>query len=36
MYHFAKGFKQSTGTTPHQFVLDRKIERAKELLHDPN
>ena len=31
-----KGFKQSTGTTPHQFVLDRKIERAKELLHDPN
>lgn len=36
MYHFAKAFKQSTGATPHQFVLDRKIERAKALLRDPN
>lgn len=36
LYHFANAFKQSTGATPRQFVLDRKIERAKELLRDPN
>ena len=36
LYHFAKAFKQSTGATPHQYVLARKIERAKELLSDPN
>ena len=36
MYHFAKVFKQSTGATPHQYVLERKIDRAKQLLHDPN
>jgi AraC family transcriptional regulator len=34
MYHFAKAFKQSTGATPHQFVVDRKIEKAKQLLRD--
>ena len=32
LYHFAKAFKQSTGATPHQYVLRRKIDRAKELL----
>ena len=36
LYHFAKAFKHSTGATPHQYVLTRKIERAKELLSDPN
>lgn len=36
LYHFAKAFKQSTGATPHQYVLSRKIDRAKELLVDPN
>jgi AraC family transcriptional regulator len=36
MYHFAKDFKQSTGATPHRYVLERKIDRAKELLRDPN
>ena len=36
LYHFAKAFKQSTGATPHQYVLARKIERAKELLSNPN
>jgi transcriptional regulator GlxA family with amidase domain len=34
MYHFARGFKQSTGETPHQHVLRRRIERAKEFLRD--
>lgn len=36
LYHFAKAFKQSTGATPHQYVLERKMDRAKELLRDPN
>ena len=35
MYHFARAFKQSTGETPHQHVLRRRIERAKEFLRDP-
>lgn len=36
VYHFARQFKQSTGATPHQFVLRRKIERAKRLLTETN
>jgi AraC family transcriptional regulator len=32
VYHFAKAFKQSTGETPHQYVLRRRIEQAKEFL----
>jgi AraC family transcriptional regulator len=34
-FHFAKLFKQSTGVTPHQYVLQRRLERAKELLRNP-
>jgi len=34
-YHFAKLFKQSTGSSPHQYILQRRLERAKELLRDP-
>ena len=30
--HFAVMFRQSTGETPHQFVLRCRIERAKEML----
>jgi AraC family transcriptional regulator len=36
VYHFAKLFKASTGTSPHQYVLRRRIERAKELLRKPD
>lgn len=32
LHHFAKAFKQSTGETPHKYVLGRRIERAKEFL----
>ena len=35
LYHFARGFRQSTGSTPHQHVLRKRIERAKEFLRDP-
>jgi len=32
LYHFARTFKQSEGTTPHTFVLERRLARARELL----
>jgi AraC family transcriptional regulator len=35
LYHFAKLFKQTTSESPHQFVLRRRVERAKELLRNP-
>ncbi len=31
-FHFLRAFKQSTGETPHQYVLRRRIETAKALL----
>jgi AraC family transcriptional regulator len=31
-YHFSRLFKQSTGLTPHQYVIERRVQRAKELL----
>ena len=31
-YHFARTFKQSEGATPHTFVLERRLARARELL----
>jgi AraC family transcriptional regulator len=32
-YHFARIFKRVVGLAPHQYVLARRLERAKELLH---
>jgi AraC family transcriptional regulator len=31
-YHFLRLFKQSLGVTPHQYILQRRIETAKYLL----
>jgi len=31
-FHFARAFKRSTGLSPQRFVMERRIERAKELL----
>ncbi|WNZ22160.1 helix-turn-helix transcriptional regulator [Leptolyngbya sp. NK1-12] len=31
-YHFARLFKQSTGITPHQYLIRQRVERAKQLL----
>jgi len=33
-YYFSKLFKTSTGTTPHQYVMRQRVERAQELLRD--
>ena len=34
-FHFARQFKSSTGLTPHQYVMQRRIDRARRLLRDP-
>jgi AraC family transcriptional regulator len=34
--HFARMFRQSTGETPHQFVLRQRVERAKVMLRVPD
>jgi AraC family transcriptional regulator len=31
-FYFCRSFKQSTGITPHQFVLARRMELARQLL----
>lgn len=33
-YRFARAFKQSTGLPPHQYMLERRIDRAKMLLSE--
>lgn len=35
-FHFSRMFKRSTGLTPHRYVLERRIVRAKELLVTSN
>lgn len=31
-FHFARAFKKSTGLAPHQYVVRRRVERARDLL----
>jgi len=33
-HHFARSFKAATGLSPHQYVIHRRVERAKTLLSD--
>jgi AraC family transcriptional regulator len=33
-YHFCRSFKQSTGFSPHQYLIRQRVERAKLLLKD--
>lgn len=35
-YHFARAFKRTTGLTPQQYLTQRRVNRAKELLAQPN
>jgi AraC-like DNA-binding protein len=32
--HFARAFKQTTGSSPHKYVTERRLERGKRLLAD--
>ena len=32
IHHFARGFKQSTGVTPHHYLIQKRVERAQDLL----
>jgi AraC family transcriptional regulator len=32
LYHFARMFKQTLGLAPHRYVLERRVERAKQML----
>jgi AraC-like DNA-binding protein len=32
MHHFARGFKQSANVTPHHYLVQKRVERARELL----
>jgi AraC-like DNA-binding protein len=32
LFHFARAFKQSEGVTPHRYILERRVAKARELL----
>jgi transcriptional regulator GlxA family with amidase domain len=32
MHHFAREFKQSAGATPHRYLIQKRIERAQQML----
>jgi AraC-like DNA-binding protein len=32
LFHFARAFKQSTGMTPHHYLVQKRVERAQSLL----
>lgn len=32
IHHFARAFKQSAGVTPHHYLTEKRVERAKEML----
>ena len=32
LYHFARAFRQSTGVSPHRYVLEQRVRRAQQLL----
>jgi AraC family transcriptional regulator len=34
-FHFSRAFRQSTGSTPYRFVMDRRLDRARDLLQRP-
>lgn len=33
-FHFARAFKESTGRSPHSYLIEQRVNRAKELLAD--
>ena len=35
-FHFARLFKNTTGLTPHRYLMNARVEKAKELLRERN
>jgi len=35
-FHFIRSFKQAAGVPPHQFMIQRRVDRAKEMLAERN
>jgi AraC family transcriptional regulator len=35
LFHFAKAFREATGSAPHRYLIEHRILRARTLLHDP-
>lgn len=35
-FHFSRSFRKTTGKTPQQYLMHRRVERAKELLSHPD
>lgn len=35
-HHFGAAFKAAMGTSPHQYIIERRVDRAREFLHDPD
>ena len=35
-FHFSRLFKQSLGLSPYQYLIEQRIERAKQLLKETN
>jgi AraC family transcriptional regulator len=36
IWHFSQMFRKSTSTTPHQFLMRQRVDRARDMLRDPN
>ena len=36
VFHFARQFKQSAGVTPHHYLVQKRVERAQEMLASTN
>ena len=34
-YHFLRAFKTSFGVTPHQYIIEQRVQRAKTLMNQP-
>jgi AraC family transcriptional regulator len=35
-FHFSREFRKSVGTSPHRYIVGRRIDRAKKLLSEQN